>query len=96
MKTETIKINQTTEAVLISSKMEGTMALIDLNTLKRITALMSKSKFTDIRDHFMIGLHSTENIEQYVAMMKEEINFHECCNLITTIETPEHIQESKH
>lgn len=83
-----IKINSTVDAILVSPKMHGTMALVDLITLKRIASRMSSSSFKDIKEHFCKGLMDSENLEQYIGIMKEEILFHESVNLIKTIEVP--------
>lgn len=90
-----IQINSTVDAILVSPKMHGTMALVDLITLKRIASMMKSSKFQDIKEHFISGLMNSDNLEQYVAMMKEEILFHESVNLISTIELPEQEKESE-
>lgn len=69
------------------------MALVDLLTLKRITSYMKSISFIEAKNNFVMGLGDSENLEQYIGMMKEEINFHESVNLISTIEIPELKQE---
>lgn len=90
-----IQINSAVDAILVSPKMHGTMALVDLMTLKRITSYMRSDSFESIIDYFISGLKNAQSIEQYIGMMKEEILFHESVNLISEIEIENNQEEIK-
>lgn len=83
-------------AVLISPKMSGKLALVDLATLKRIISGLSQASFEHIKETFVEKIKNTKELEQLVYVTKEEINFHESVNIIKTIEITEDVQESKH
>lgn len=85
-KTESVQINSTCEAVVISPNLTARMALVDLQTLKRITSMLSEANFGDIKMQFVQELASTQNLEQYTEAMRAELLFHESVNLIKTIE----------
>jgi len=62
----------------------GQLAIVDLNTLQRITSMLSTATFYQVREQFIEGLKATKSLEEMVDLSKQEVAFHETCNMITT------------
>lgn len=70
------------KAVSFVPKLAGKLAIVDLDTLKRITDHMPNARFTEIRDNFVIKVDTSANLEEMVNRAKHEVAFHETVNLI--------------
>lgn len=73
------------------------LALVDLNVLHKLTELLPKADFSNIRHNFREQIMNTNNLEQLVQVSEDFIAFHRSVNLIREIvaEDVKQIQEVK-
>lgn len=73
------------------------LALVDLNVLHKLTELLPKADFSNIRHNFREQIMNTSNLEQLVQVSEDFIAFHRSVNLIREIvaEDVKQIQEVK-
>ena len=73
------------------------LALVDLNVLHKLTELLPKADFSNIRHNFREQIMNTSNLEQLVQVTEDFIAFHRSVNLIREIvaEDVKQIQEVK-
>lgn len=61
------------------------LALVDLTVLNKLTALLPKESFSNIRHNFREQIMNTNNLEQLVQASEEFIAFHRSVNLIREV-----------
>jgi len=61
------------------------LALVDLAVLNKLTALLPKSDFSNIRHNFREQIMKTSNLEELVQASEDFISFHRSVNLIREI-----------
>jgi len=71
------------------------LALVDLTVLNKLTLLLPKNNFSNIRHNFREQLMNTSNLEELVQVSEDFIAFHRTVNLIReiTAENVNQIQE---
>ncbi len=71
------------------------LALVDLTVLNKLTLLLPKNNFSNIRHNFREQLMNTGNLEELVQVSEDFIAFHRTVNLIReiTAENVNQIQE---
>ena len=62
-----------------------TLALVDLAVLDKLTAMLPKESFSNIRHNFREQIMNTSNLEQLVQASEDFIAFHRTVNLIREI-----------
>jgi len=74
------------------------LALVDLTVLNKLTALLPKESFSNIRHNFREQIMNTNNLEQLVQASEEFIAFHRSVNLIREVlnMNVNQIQEDEH
>lgn len=80
--------DERSQAVLLTPKFTGKMAVVDLKTIKRLAALLPRASFNQIKNNMIDVIRDTENLEQFVSVLEEELAFHMSINLITEYEEP--------
>src|SRR5688572_26517294 len=80
---QTIEINGK-EAVVLVPELVNQLAVVDLTVLQRLAALLPSASLRDIRNQLIdnIRANGVDTIEQYVAILKNEVAFHESVNMI--------------
>lgn len=68
---------------------ERPLALVDLDVLKRLTKLLPTASIYDIAQGMISNLRDVQSIEEYVAMLSEELAFHTTVNLINEVNKSE-------
>lgn len=61
------------------------LALVDLTVLNKLTALLPKERFSNIKHNFREQIMKTDNLEQLVQASEDFIAFHRTVNLIREI-----------
>lgn len=61
------------------------LALVDLKVLDKLTAMLPKESFSNIRHNFREQIMNTNNLEQLVQASEEFIAFHRSVNLIREV-----------
>jgi hypothetical protein len=61
------------------------LALVDITVLNKLTQLLPKSDFSNIRHNFREQIMNTSNLEQLVQASEDFIAFHRTVNLIREI-----------
>ena len=61
------------------------LALVDLTVLNKLTELLPKADFGNIRHSFRTEIMRTENLEQLVQAAEDFIAFHKSVNLIREV-----------
>ena len=61
------------------------LALVDLTVLNKLTSLLPKNNFSNIRHNFREQLMNTNNLEELVQASEDFIAFHRTVNLIREI-----------
>lgn len=61
------------------------LALVDLAVLDKLTAMLPKESFSNIRHNFREQIMNTNNLEQLVQASEEFIAFHRSVNLIREV-----------
>jgi hypothetical protein len=61
------------------------LALVDLNVLNKLTELLPKADFGNIRHNFREQIMNTNNLEQLVQAAEDFIAFHRSVNLIREV-----------
>lgn len=61
------------------------LALVDLAVLDKLTAMLPKESFSNIRHNFRERIMNTNNLEQLVQASEEFIAFHRSVNLIREV-----------
>jgi len=62
-----------------------TLALVDLAVLDKLTAMLPKESFSNIRHNFREQIMNTSNLEQLVQVSEDFIAFHRSVNLIREV-----------
>ena len=101
-KPATIKLPNGQEVLdLLNMQSTGQGALVNLNVLKRLAALLPSVDYTTIRDNFIEKAMAINPriqkdhakvgtpLEQLIQLMEDEIAFHRSVNIITLIDKPE-------
>ena len=68
---------------------ERPLALVDLDVLKRLTKLLPTASIYGITRSMISSLRGVHSIEEYVAMLSEELAFHTTVNLINEVNKSE-------
>jgi hypothetical protein len=89
---ETIEINGK-QAIVLVPELVNELAVVDLNVVKRLAALLPTANLRAIKEEFTEKLRSATTMEQYVAILRDELSFHETVNLITTIKLEKKSEE---
>jgi hypothetical protein len=61
------------------------LALVDLAVLDKLTAMLPKESFSNIRHNFREQIMNTSNLEQLVQASEDFIAFHRSVNLIREV-----------
>jgi hypothetical protein len=61
------------------------LALVDLAVLDKLTAMLPKESFSNIRHNFRERIMNTDNLEQLVQASEDFIAFHRSVNLIREV-----------
>jgi hypothetical protein len=61
------------------------LALVDLTVLNKLTMLLQKDSFSNIRHNFRENIMQTENLEELVQASEDFIAFHRTVNLIREV-----------
>jgi hypothetical protein len=89
MKTEQVTIKHedgTTQTVTsLAPGLEGELAIVFLDTLKRLTKNLSTTNFMAIRNAMLDMIRECNTLEEMCAVMENELKFHKTVNLINTI-----------
>jgi len=64
------------------------LALVDLEVLKRLASLLPSANLHRIKRDFIESVRDTENIEQFTAILSEELAFHTTVNVIKEVNEP--------
>lgn len=82
--------DERSQAVVLVPKFGGKLAIVDLNTIKRLASLLPSADLTEIKQYFKSRLNATTTLEQYLQVLEEELAFHKSINMITEYEEPQH------
>lgn len=70
------------EAVILVPKLEGKLAIVDLETIKRLASNLPKVPFETLKQEIIEKLIGSENLEDVVFHMENELKFHKSINMI--------------
>lgn len=73
-------------AISLIPKIHGKLAIVDFETLKRISQSLQKVPFDVIKHELQSNIERSTNLVEMNEVLKNEVNFHETINLIKTIE----------
>jgi len=79
---ETVELKNGRKAVMLIPENDDELAIVNLNVLKRLVALLPKANLSQIIQAFTDKVGDIQHIEQYVDLLKEELAFHESVNII--------------
>tara|TARA_R100001463_G_scaffold136264_2_gene201201 strand:- start:58 stop:375 length:318 start_codon:yes stop_codon:yes gene_type:complete len=65
---------------------ERPLALVDLDVLKKLSALLPSASIRQIKQDFRESLRDVTTMKEYVAMLSKELAFHSTVNLINEID----------
>lgn len=89
---QTVTLPDGRTAQLIVPELVKDLAVVDLNVVKRLAALLPNANIHQIKRQFKDQLDNCSNISEYVAVLRDELSFHETVNMIQTIK-PEQVTE---
>lgn len=91
---QTINLPDGRVAKLIVPELVQELAIVDLNVIKRLAALLPQASLRTIRNEFKEKLDRCNTMAEYVEMLRNELSFHETVNIIATI-SPEQVEEQR-
>lgn len=77
-----------TDAVVLTPSFTGALAVVDLNTIKRLASMLPKASLDDIRAELIRNLRLCHTLEEHVDVIERELAFHRTINMITEYEIP--------
>lgn len=83
-----IQLSNGKTAIAFIPEITGELAIVDLNVLKRLTSLLPTTSINGTIKRLKENLEYVLNLDEYVKVLKDEVAFHETCNLITLYEKP--------
>jgi hypothetical protein len=81
---DTIEINGKT-AIILVPELVNDLAVVDFNVIKRLAALLPTANLVAIKNSFAERMLEPSTMEGWVALLRDELSFHETVNLITLI-----------
>lgn len=87
---EEIHVSEEQTAIAMVPALEGQMAIVYLDTIKRLASYLPKANWTEIRDSIISKFHDAIGLEALLEIMEEELKFHKSVNMINEFE-PEQI-----
>lgn len=83
----TIEVNGKRAIVLVPELVEH-LAIVDLNVIKRLAALLPQASLSSIKEEMKMRITAARTMEDYVAVLQDELSFHQSVNMIREY-TPE-------
>lgn len=87
---QTIEINGK-QAIVLVPELVNDLAVVDLNVLKRLATFLPKASIHQIKSDFKARLDECNGLGEYVDALRDELSFHETCNLITTVKIEKNV-----
>lgn len=80
--------DERSQAVVLVPKFGGKLAIVDLNTIKRLAAMLPKANLDEIRSDLIHKLRLCSTLDEHLQVIEEELAFHRSVNMITEYEEP--------
>lgn len=80
------------QVALLTPESDRPLAVVDLSVLKRLAGLLPQAEFHQIKQETIDTIFATRNLEELVAVMEDEIAFHNSVNLITEVKITKEAQ----
>ena len=71
------------KAINLVPELSNRLAIVDFDTLQRITRSLDRANFREIKEQFINELQATDNLKDMVEVGRKEVNFHMTVNLIS-------------
>ncbi len=78
-----IAIGDNKTAISFVADLTGELAIVPLSTLMAIARTFKMGKLEQVKENHIIAIHQAKNIDEYVTVLEEELNFHKTMNLIS-------------
>lgn len=93
MKTKVIKVQDIGNVELIAPQSTYEQpVIVEKSVVSRLVQLLQNASFHQIKADFTDELMEANNIEQYVQMLQDELNFHRTVNCIRELSEEESAQ----
>lgn len=89
---QTVQLPDGRTAQLIVPELVEQLAVVDLNVIKRLAALLANANIQQIKRQFKDKLDECYDMEAYVTALRNELSFHETVNMITAIPAEQVLQ----
>ena len=78
-----------TLALNLVPDLEGQLAIVHLDVIQRLAAMLPKSNFRDIKRRFIEALDMSMNLDEFISCLEAELKFQVSVNRIALIDTKE-------
>ena len=87
VETVSISLNGAPEiwAKSLVPSLEGELAIVHLSVIQRLASLLPKANASQIIENFSYRLRDVSTMEEFVALLEDELAFQKTVNVITTI-----------
>lgn len=80
---EKITLNNGQEVLNFVPDNQEQCAIVPFNTIQRLAKMLPKASLRDIKQNMINSIEYTDNLENYVELLSNEVSFHKTINLIT-------------